>query len=92
MLLNDTIRLQVNFKHFNGQLVDPTDIKLIIYDKDKKIVEEIPIDDTNKQKVGVYFYDYVLSDKLTDYFYFEFSGSYNNKPILARDKVEIKFI
>ncbi|RIJ65317.1 hypothetical protein [Rummeliibacillus sp. POC4] len=90
MYQGDTIRLKVHFKNFNGQSIDPSDIKLTIYKSDKTKIEQFILDDSNKENVGVYFYDFVpigLSE-----FVYEFSGLYNNKPILARDKVQIKFI
>lgn len=90
MYQGDTIRLKVHFKNFSGQSIDPSDIKLTIYKSDKTKIEEIEVDDSNKENVGVYFYDFV-SIGLSEFVY-EFSGLYNNKPILARDKVQIKFI
>lgn len=73
MIQGDTIRLQCHFKSFNGQSVDPTNIKLTIYDKDKNQVEQYELDDTNKENFGVYFYDYSPPLKL-DEFIFEFKG------------------
>lgn len=91
MYQGDSIRLKVHFKTFTGQSVDPTNIKLTIYKTDKTQIEQIPITDTNKENVGVYFYDYLPASELNE-FIFEFAGSYLNKPILARGKVEVKFI
>ncbi|WP_235815159.1 hypothetical protein [Neobacillus vireti] len=83
--------MKVHFNNINGQSVDPTDIKLTIYKNDKTKIEEIAIKDSDKKSVGVYFYDYVPASELNE-FIFEFAGSVNNKPILARAKVEVKFI
>lgn len=91
MYQGDTVRLKVHFKTFTGQLVDPTDIKLTIYKTDKTQIEQIAISDSDKESVGVYFYDYLPASELNE-FIFEFAGSYSNKPILARGKVEVKFI
>lgn len=91
MIQGDTIRLQCHFKSFAGQSVDPTNIKLTIYDKNKNQVEQYELDETNKINVGVYFYDYSPPLEL-DEFIFEFKGVYNDKPIIARDKIEIKFV
>ncbi|WP_366162631.1 hypothetical protein ABXS71_06165 [Bacillus infantis] len=90
MIQGDTVRLKVHFKTFTGQSVDPTDIKLTIYKSDKSQLEQIAITDSDKEKVGVYFYDYNPASELNE-FIFEFAGSYNNKPILNRGKVEVKF-
>lgn len=89
-LAGDTVRLKCHFKTFDGQLVFPVDVKLTIYDSQKQQIEQITLDDTNKEGNGVYFYDYVLPiDK--DEIIFEFRGLYNNKPILIRDSVKIQF-
>ena len=90
MYEGDTVRLGVHFKTFDGVSVDPENIKLHIYDKTKLHIESIDITDTDKQKIGVYFYDYFLADELNE-FIFEFVGKHNNKPILSRGKVKIKF-
>ncbi|MBB6445630.1 hypothetical protein HNR53_002255 [Bacillus benzoevorans] len=82
--------MKCHFKTFNGGSVSPTDIKLTIYDKDKTQIEQIPLDDTNKENIGVYFYDYSPASELNE-FIFEFAGMYNNKPILVRDSVQVKF-
>lgn len=89
MYQGDTIRLKVNFKTFNGQSVDPTEIKLTIYKTDKTVVETIT--DLVQEGTGQYYYDYSPAIELSE-FIFEFSGRYNNKPILVRDKVQVKFI
>jgi len=91
MYQGDTVRLKVHFKTFTGQSVDPTDIKLTIYDNQKQQIEQFILDDTNRENVGVFYFDYVPADELNE-FIFEFIGSYSNKPILSRGKVEVKFI
>ncbi|MCC3645825.1 hypothetical protein JGK52_03885 [Cytobacillus oceanisediminis] len=91
MIQGDTIQLRVNFKSFKGNLIDPDNVKLTIYKSDKTQIEQIAITDSDKESVGVYFYDYTPASELNE-FIFEFAGSYNSKPILARGKVELKFI
>ncbi|MGG4039290.1 hypothetical protein [Heyndrickxia ginsengihumi] len=90
MLQGDTIRLKCHFKTFDGVLVDPSDVKLTIYKSDQTQIEQISLDDTNRLDIGVYFYDYTPASELSE-FIFEFAGSVNNKPILSRDMVEVKF-
>ncbi|MED4374309.1 hypothetical protein P9274_00995 [Schinkia azotoformans] len=86
----DTVRLKVHFKTFTGESIEPTDIKLTIYDSTKTQIEQFILDDTYKLDVGVYFYDYLLPANL-DLIIYEFAGVYNNKPILVRDSVKIQF-
>ncbi|MED3652763.1 hypothetical protein [Heyndrickxia sporothermodurans] len=90
MLQGDTVRLKCHFKTFDGKSVDPTDVKLTIYNNKKEQLEQIPLDDTNRLDVGVYFHDYVPASGLSE-FIFEFAGSVQEKPILSRGKVEVKF-
>ncbi len=90
--IGDTVRLKVHFKSFDGDSIDPDDITLIIYNTNKSVIETIPISDENKTATGQYYYDYVVvPDDIQEYFIFEFRGLHNNNPILARDRVNIKF-
>ncbi|MBS3679948.1 hypothetical protein KGF86_06965 [Ornithinibacillus massiliensis] len=90
ILSGDTVRLQVQFKTFTGQAIDPTDITLSIYDSTKQQIEQFKLDDTNKNDVGVYYFDYVTPDDKQDII-FEFKGVHNNLPIVVRDSLKIKF-
>jgi len=90
MLKGDTVRLKVNFKDFTGKAVNPVDVKLTIYNESQLQIEQFLLDDAHKESVGVFFYDYVPATELNE-FIFEFAGMVNNKPILSRDSVKIKF-
>lgn len=90
-LINDTIRLKVYFKSFEGAAVDPNNITLTIYDNGQQQLETIDIDDTNKLNVGVYFYDYIIPSGEGD-IYIEFSGLVNDKPILTRKLLKRSWI
>ena len=89
-LAGDTVRFRCHFKTFDGQSVDPADVKLTVYDTNKQQMFQITLTDSNRENVGVYFYDYVLHDDKQEII-FEFRGLYNNKPILVRDSVKIEF-
>jgi hypothetical protein len=85
-LIGDTVRLKVEFKDYDGNYIDPTSVKLNIYEeKTKKLLTTTPIalDSTNKQDTGIYFYDYTIPQGLTTLVY-EFTGIYNTKAITAR--------
>ena len=90
MITGDSVRLKCHFKTYNGKSVDPLDVKLTIYNNKKEQIEQFILNDTNKESLGVFFMDYVPASEL-NVFIFEFAGSYNNKPILSRGKVDIKF-
>ncbi|WP_010651181.1 hypothetical protein [Oceanobacillus massiliensis] len=87
----DTVRLKVNFQAFDNQAVNPVNVTLTIYDTTETQIEQFILDDTNKEDVGVYFYDYVTPNDKQEVV-FEFRGVYNNKPTVVRDSLQIKFI
>lgn len=90
-LRGDTVRLKVQFKTFGNINVEPADIKLTIYNSEREEVLEVLQDDLFNEGTGKYYYDYVVSDDLLEYFYYEYGGIHNNKPILSRGKVNIQF-
>ncbi|OAO80939.1 hypothetical protein [Anoxybacillus flavithermus] len=86
----DTVRFRCHFRTFDGQSVEPTDVKLTIYDSQKQLIEKFILDDSHKENVGIFYFDYVLPDDKQEII-FEFRGLYNEKPILSRGKVKIQF-
>jgi len=86
MLKNDTVRLLVFFKDFDGIVITPTDVKLTIYNTDQTIKEEIT-EGIIKLSQGKYHYDYIA----TESFIYEFSGLFNSLPVLARELCTVKF-
>lgn len=89
MFKNDTVRLKVKFRDFDGNVINPTEIKLVIYNKQEEVVQTIT-DGIVDLTQGNYQYDY--TDTTGSDFIFEFSGVFNSKSVLARQVVEIKFI
>lgn len=86
----DTVRLIVNFRTFTGQAIDPTDVTLTIYDNTEQQIEQFILDDTNRNDVGVFFYDFVTPNDEQEII-FEFRGLNNSNPIVVRDSLQIKF-
>lgn len=86
MIAQDTIRLNVEFKDFNGNVIQPNDVKLKIYNTKKELLETIT--EGIVQERTKYYYDYLATD--SD-FIFEFSGFYNDKAVLSRQLVTVKF-
>jgi hypothetical protein len=85
-LIGDTVRIKVEFRDYDGKLIDPTDIQLKVNEKNKKkLYTEPPIQitDSNKIATGTYYYDYQIPVGLSD-LVIECSGVYNSKPILTR--------
>ena len=86
-LFKDTIRLIVQFRDFDGHSVTPENVKLTIYNVKQEIVEEITLNIEAYR--DTFFYDYEIPEH--DFIY-EFSGVHLEKPILARQHVQTKFI
>lgn len=92
-LIGDSVRLIVKFRTFDGSPVDPTNVNLRILDGDTyEEIESIVITDENKTDVGVYEYDYVVPDGESTTLVYEYSGTYNDKPILSRGSFRRVFI
>lgn len=95
MLKGDTVRLKCYFRTFKGNLIEPSNVTLTIFKDEQTEIESFILNDTHKQEEGVYFYDYTPSSELKelnlDSFIFEFKGIYNDKPIIVRDSVEMRF-
>ncbi|MGE6488933.1 hypothetical protein [Paenisporosarcina sp. NPDC076898] len=89
MFSNDTVRLKVKFRDFDGQAIEPSDVTLTTYKLNKEVIETITQESLIKEDIGCFFYDYTVG---AEDFIFEFSGLHNNKSVLSRDQVQIKFI
>lgn len=80
-LTGDTIRLKGEFRDFDGQLADPDEAGLTIYDGSHRDLEVlIP----EKSSVGKYYYDYTIPTDRTGVIYFEFKGVLGGRPIVGR--------
>ena len=91
-LIGDSIKLKVHFKDFDGQYVDPTDIKFKIYNQQKEqIGTNVDITYENRESVGVYTYNYQIPNT-EDCLIFEFSGNNSGVPILIRKSLNITFV
>lgn len=100
MLRGDTVRLVVEFKDFDGKTIHPENVTLKIYDTKQKLIETIT--DNIQQDGTKYYYDYTATDQDNNKYYydhtaadsdfiFEFSGFYNDKIVLSRQLVKVKF-
>lgn len=86
MLKGDTARLCVQFRDFNGNAINPEEVKLMIYD-DKQLLTETIIEGIIDLSQGNYFYDYTADSD----FIYEFSGTYFGKSVIVRQEVQVKF-
>lgn len=86
MYSKDTARLIVSFKDFDGNAINPENVRLTVYDNKQVLIETITEGIFNLSN-GTYQYDYTADSD----FIFEFSGIYFGKPVLARQLVQVKF-
>lgn len=87
----DTVRLGVEFRDFDGYLVDPSSITLKIYSVKKEILLSISITASDKVSTGIYEYDYVLPfghSKL----YYEWGSVIGTNPAIERGTIDVEFV
>jgi len=90
-IAGNTVRLKAEFKTFDEVYADPTNIKLKIYDKNRKIIGNIVLDNNNKVSTGIYQYDYTIPNNCTEITY-EFSGVLENKLITGRSVIDVDWV
>ena len=87
----EAIKLRVHFKDFDGQLVDPTNITLKIFNSNKEQQgETIAITETNKISIGIYEYNYTLPNTDGELI-LEFAGNNSGSPIVIRKTINVTF-
>lgn len=96
----DTVTLKVQFKTYEDVAIEPTDVKLKIYQpltqSDFELISTISLDQTSKTGIGEYQYTYTIPENLNNnainFIVYEFSGMYNGQSTLARGKFSIRFV
>lgn len=91
-LQGDTVRLEVEFKDFDGNAVEPEGVSLNLYDDNEIAFDTVNIPDENRFGIGQYYFDYVVPYGRSDFIVYEFYGSHRGRPILARNKLPIEFV
>ena len=88
----DTIRIYGEFENFSGQLSDPTNIKLIIYDFKYKKLEEFS-NGIERESTGKYYFDYLVpTDRIGQTIIYEWNGELDGSISLDRGKFGITFV
>lgn len=81
-LIGDTVRLKAEFRDFDGEYVDPDEVKVKLFDGGKKqLGEDITPD---RVDTGKYQCDYVVPSGGPGPLYFEFSGMIGGMPVVGR--------
>lgn len=87
----NTIRFEVKFYDFSGMPIDPTKIKVIVYDNKYKQIFTANVNTNNRKNIGEYFYDYTTEMK-EQKLYYEWYGEIDGKPSLKRGEFITRFI
>lgn len=87
----DTIRLMVKFKDLYDKEVEAEDVYLNIYDNQDIAIASIPLNSKYRLGIGEYFYDWTIPYGVDDYITYEFTGTHRGMPILARERISIRF-
>jgi hypothetical protein len=86
MVTGNTVRLKASFYSFADELADPSDVVINIYAHiNKKLIQTgTPV----KESTGVYYYDYTIPDDVDGDLVFEFIGTLEDMPTVARQRIE----
>ncbi len=87
--IGNTVRLQASFYDWGGNLADPADVTLRIYDHKKQQLGDDITTDISNPSAGVYQYEYTVPD--VPMFYYEFSGTLEGKTVVYRKAVETRW-
>ena len=94
--VGDTIRIYVEFKDFNGNIFDPSDVELRIYDYfQRQVGPTIESGEVVKEEDGIYYHEYTIptNDNLVFVFplFYEFRGTIRGKTALRRGIIDPVF-
>lgn len=93
-LRGDTVRFQVQFKGYDGLIIQdvPSAVYFRLYDGDKVKILEQTLGISNEAGKGIYYYDYSIPNSQSEGIYiYEFEGIFNGKPFVSRDEFTIEF-
>lgn len=92
-LLGNTIKLNVTFKDFEGELFDPSIVKVKIYDSRYNLIEEISDTRIKKDSLGSYYFYYTIPDSVKSgtSLYYEWYSEKGGLPVIARKKLSVYF-
>ena len=91
-LTGDTVKLHVEFNDFDGNLIDPTQITLKIYDINQTLISgPTEINATDKISTGIYEHNYIIPDQQTT-IYYEFTGNPSGLQAVARGVINCGWI
>ena len=92
-IVGNTVRLRCEFSTFAGAPIDPSQVNLNIYNSVKKLIfGPVPMMMLEGHVIGVFEYDYVIPADASSLIYYEFTGTTEGTPIVARGSIPITWI
>lgn len=89
----NTVKLEAFFKDFDGNPVDPSNIKLIVYDSKFNMLTSVPISSANRIELGHYEYLYKLPSGTTPKtIYYEWYAEISGSPTVKREEMKLVFV
>lgn len=91
ILTGNTVRLEAEFTNLEGQPIDPSFVRVVIYDKQYREILNTQLGEGNKTGVGKYFFNFTTPINPSSYIY-EFNGEMDGFPILDRARFQTEFV
>jgi len=89
----NTVKLEAYFKDFDGNPVDPSNIKLVVYDSKLSVIATIPVTSENRVELGHYFYLYTLpSGTNPKVIHYEWYAEIQGSPTVKRETLKLVFV
>ncbi|MDW7673791.1 MAG: hypothetical protein SCK28_04555 [Bacillota bacterium] len=82
----NAIRLTAQFKDWDGENVEPDLVKVIIYDRNYKKLQEHSIGQANRLDTGLFYFDLVINEGL---YVYEWYSEIDGLPSLKRNLISI---
>jgi hypothetical protein len=88
----NTIRLQCTFEDFDGNKINPTNVRIVFYDVKYNKLQESILSTGNRISTGVYVYNFRTSSEEEKRYVYEWYGEVNGLPSLKRSSFRTIFI
>lgn len=89
--VGDTVRLYSEFKDWDENNVNVSNLEVKIYDKEETLLETISTGIVNYE-TGKYYVPYEIPDENGGYIIYEFSGTINSEKVSRRSKIPVEFV
>ena len=88
----NTVRLMCVFEDFDGNRVNPSSVKIILYDNKYQKLQESLLSSGYRIGTGEYVYNYITSSDSEQRIVYEWFGEINGLPSLKRSTFRTVFI